>query len=105
MGDDTVRPNKLPSIYQSLQYQSVVSAALGETHCSFLTADGRILSWGRYSRGALGLEYSESLRPELPAQDAWTAKEVQFTHCVGREKDKPFCHVVAAAGFQTGSGL
>ena len=39
----------------SLQKRSVISVVLGDYHYAALTADGKLFSWGAFSKGALGL--------------------------------------------------
>ncbi|KDN49565.1 RCC1/BLIP-II [Tilletiaria anomala UBC 951] len=44
-----------PTIIPSLQGAGVIKVSFGDWHSAALTDDGRVLTWGQYSRGALGI--------------------------------------------------
>ena len=107
-----------PTIHSTLQYRSVISVVLGDYHFGALTADGKLLTWGDYSKGAIGLGDpreipagqpggygTEEMRTMMisrgyggtPAK-VNTPTEVKFEK--GRET---FCFAAAAAGWHTGA--
>lgn len=55
MGSPDTTPTSDPTIIPSLQNQSVISVVLGDYHYAALTSTGKLLTWGAYSNGALGL--------------------------------------------------
>ncbi|KAG6891190.1 hypothetical protein C0995_008442 [Termitomyces sp. Mi166 len=110
-----------PKIIPELQHKSIISVVLGDYHNAALTSDGKVLTWGAYSDGALGLgdpailpigapggyataqdrERALSGRAlEPPAVDVPT--EVRFDHGLKSPKDR-FCFSIAAAGWHTGA--
>ena len=85
-----------PKIISSLQNRGVISVVVGDYHNGALTDDGKLLTWGSYSNGALGLGPRNSWeRVDIPS-------EVSFNHDSGRCGTK-FCFAVAAAGWHTGA--
>ena len=44
-----------PTLPPNLQYQSVISVVLGDYHFGALTSTGKLLTWGSFANGALGL--------------------------------------------------
>ena len=55
MGERYVTPKTLPTIISGLQNRSVISVVSGNNHFGALTSSGKLLTWGGYSRGTLGL--------------------------------------------------
>lgn len=122
MGDEDTHEGTVPKIIPSLQNQSVISVVLGDYHCGALTSTGKLLTWGAYSKGALGLGDPAHLPLGAPggftearhrnqAQDGFMRAtpedvkeptEVRFDHGVGDKKDT-FCFAVAAAGWHMGA--
>ena len=49
------RPSLRPIIIPALQYRSVISVVVGDYHYGALTSTGKLLTWGSFSQGALGL--------------------------------------------------
>lgn len=121
MGDTDTNNESAPKILPDLQDKSVISVVLGDYHNVALTSTGKVLTWGAYSGGALGLGDPTTLTPgtpgayateelrlralenrrgEPPAVDVPT--EVRFDHGRKTRKDR-FCFSVAAAGWHTGA--
>ena len=116
-------PGVLPIIIPELQNESIISVVLGDFHFGALTSSGKLLTWGDYRRGALGLGDPGDLPVGSPGgfaggEDKLQAQrygsgnppavgipsEVRFDHdSTGREKKKQCCLVVAAGGWQTGA--
>ena len=61
-GDSNTTPKVLPTVIPELQDGFVTSVVRGHNHFGALTS-GRLLTWGGYSEGALGLGDPD----ELPA--------------------------------------
>ena len=55
-----------PTIVPALQNRSVISVVLGDYHYGALTATGKLLTWGAYSKGALGLGNPIDIPPGQP---------------------------------------
>ena len=113
-----------PKIIPELQNQSVISVVVGDYHYGALTATGRLLTWGAFSRGALGLGDPVTLPPGSPGAYATQAErdqniherwgvirppadvlvpaEVRFDHRERRPRAK-FCFAAAALGWHTGA--
>lgn len=106
-----------PLIIPALQNNDVISVVLGDYHYGALTSTGKLLTWGAYSRGALGLGDPGHILPGQPGgyateerQRAAVANggppppnvlepaEVSF----GR-REKMFCFAVTAAGWHMGA--
>lgn len=123
IGDTETTPASEPKIIPQLQNKSVISVVLGDYHNAALTAHGKLLTWGAYSNGALGLGDPLKLPPgtpgafsterELiaaqvggrprvhpPAVDIPT--EVRFDHNNKKSKER-FCFSITAAGWHTGA--
>ena len=95
---------------------------MGDYHNAALTADGKLLTWGQYSNGALGLGNPLELEPGLPGAYATAAQrdfarergegrppqavtvptEVRFDHTDKKPRDR-FCFAATAAGWHTGA--
>ena len=54
-GEVETNPETLPIVIPELQNRSVISVVLGDYHFGALTSSGKLLTWGSYSKGALGL--------------------------------------------------
>jgi SCF-associated factor 1 len=54
-GEIETSPDSLPIVIPELQDKSVISVILGDYHYCALTPSGKLLTWGGYSKGALGL--------------------------------------------------
>ena len=94
---------------------------MGDYHNAALTADGKLLTWGQYSQGALGLGDPLELEPGSPGAFATAAQrnlarersrevpqavsiptEVRFDHTGKKPRDR-FCFAATAAGWHTGA--
>ncbi|KAI0792170.1 RCC1/BLIP-II [Abortiporus biennis] len=118
---DDVKPTLIPK----LQYQSVISVVLGDYHYGALTSDGRLLTWGSFSNGALGLGDPVNLEPGEPGgfqteqhrqivlnsqrgwmpvkpRDVTVPTEVRFDHGLERKR-KTYCFAATAAGWHMGA--
>jgi SCF-associated factor 1 len=109
-----------PKIIPEIQNKSVISVVIGDYHNAALTSDGKLLTWGAYSNGALGLGDPAYMTPGEPGgfanqqafqqamqrfhgtpPDVHRPTEVRFDH-EGSVK-KGFCFAIAAAGWHTGA--
>ena len=54
-GESNTIPEMLPTVILELQNGSVISIVRGHNHFDALTSSGRLLTWGRYPEGVLGL--------------------------------------------------
>ncbi|KAJ6581536.1 regulator of chromosome condensation 1/beta-lactamase-inhibitor protein II [Mycena capillaripes] len=120
MGDTDTTEETFPHINPALQNKSVISVHLGDYHNAALTSSGKLLTWGGYSAGALGLgdptvlplgtpgafrteqarlDALERNRGTPPDTDVPT--EVRFDHARKTPKER-FCFSACAAGWQTG---
>lgn len=118
MGDTDTTPNTVPKIIPALQNRAVISVVLGDYHNAALTAGGKLLTWGAYSAGALGLGDPAELEPGTPGAYAIVRggeqrrrreppavqipTEVRFDHGAKKPKDR-FCFAATAAGWHTGA--
>ena len=102
-----------PTVIPELQNRSVISVVVGSGHFGALTSSGKLLTWGEYSRGALGLEdpsIAGSLRGHTKGEEGayippevTVPTEVRFDH---RERFKgggvkKYCFSVAACNNHT----
>ncbi|KIL71040.1 hypothetical protein M378DRAFT_155990 [Amanita muscaria Koide BX008] len=105
MGDTNTTEESEPTIVPTLQNKNVISVVLGDYHSAALTADGKLYTWGQFSRGALGLGDGKALFTRASHWDDRAVDvptEVRFDH--GRKKPKDrFCLAVAACGWHTGA--
>ncbi|KAI0832117.1 RCC1/BLIP-II [Trametes gibbosa] len=114
----------LPTVIPELQDRSVISVVLGDYHYGALTSTGTLLTWGAFSKGALGLgdpthvtlgepggyANAEQLRESVhvrfgvsrPPPDVRVPTEVRFDYEQGRKREK-YCFGAAAAGWHTGA--
>ena len=117
-GNIYTTPGVLPIIIPELQNKSIISVVLGGAHFGALTSSGKLLTWGDYREGALGLGDpvdipvgspggfaggEEKLRAQRYGSGYPPAvripSEVRFDHgSTGREKMKQCCLVAAAGG-------
>jgi SCF-associated factor 1 len=121
IGDISTTKNSQPKIIPELQHRSVISVVVGDYHNAAVTADGKLLTWGSFSHGALGLGDPVDLEPgtpggfaterdrtfaarsrrgEPPAVDIPT--EVRFDHH-SKSARKRYCVSATAAGWHTGA--
>ena len=66
-------------IIPELQNRSVISVVAGEDHFGALTSSGKLLTWGKYSKGALGLDapsIAGSLKGHTEGEEAYIPPEV-----------------------------
>ncbi|KAG1746599.1 regulator of chromosome condensation 1/beta-lactamase-inhibitor protein II [Suillus paluster] len=121
LGSHETHADSRPSILPALQNNDVISVVLGDYHYGALTSTGKLLTWGAYSRGALGLGDPATLLPGQPGgyrteehKRAAVANggpfppavsepaEVRFGHGEG-QGEKLFCFAVTAAGWHMGA--
>lgn len=121
MGNTTTDARSQPKVIPELQNKGVISVEIGDYHNIALTSKGKVLTWGAYSAGALGLGDPTTLPPgtpgafrseerrlsaidrgrgEPPAVEVPT--EVRFDHRRKQSKER-FCFAIAAAGWHTGA--
>ena len=121
MGTSDTGPLSQPDIMPTLQGRGVINVLLGDYHNAALTSDGKLLTWGSYSNGALGLGdprqilagtpggyESEARRQQVVAQsfiaeppNVTDPTEVRFDH--NGEKGKKFVFAATAGGWHTGA--
>ena len=117
MGGSRITPKTLPTIIPGLQNRSDISVVSGYDHFGALTSSGKLLMWGKYSFGALGLGDPRTLpigslggyateEQQVEARgyppDVTVPTEVKFDH--GLETDgrvKKYCLAAAAYGNST----
>ncbi|KAI9060932.1 RCC1/BLIP-II [Trametes sanguinea] len=114
----------LPTIIPELQNRSVISVVLGDYHYGALTGTGKLLTWGAFSKGALGLgdptliplgqpggyaneqQRRGSVHPQhgvmRPPPDVQVPTEVRFDHGERKKREK-YCFGAAALGWHTGA--
>lgn len=121
MGSHETDPNTEPRILPALQNRNVISVVLGDYHFGALTSTGKLLTWGEYSLGALGLGDPTKIEPGQPGgyrteqqrQHAlqWRGgnppavtepTEVRFDHEEKRTR-KRFCFAATSAGWHMGA--
>ena len=122
-GDIETTPETPPTIIPELQNRSVISVVLGDYHFGALTSSGKLLTWGNYCRGALGLgdpvklpvgspggfadERSRDRAREIGSgipPDVTVPSEVRFDHGLKAEgKVERYCFAAAASGWHTGA--
>ena len=122
-GEIETTPEMLPIVIPELQNRSVISVVLGDYHFGALTSSGKLLTWGGYSKGALGLgdpgklpvgspggfaeeerrARAQSLGHGFPPEVA-VPSEVRFDHELKAEgKVERYCFAAAASGWHTGA--
>lgn len=122
-GDIQTTPETLPTIIPELQNRSVISVVLGDYHFGALTSSGKLLTWGQYSKGALGLGDPVELPIGSPGGFAneqtreragrmtfgvppsvTVPSEVRFDHGLkAGGKVERYCFAAAAGGWHTGA--
>ncbi|KAJ3721357.1 regulator of chromosome condensation 1/beta-lactamase-inhibitor protein II [Lentinula guzmanii] len=121
MGSTETKPDMQPKIIPGLQNQAVISVVAGDYHFAAVTATGKLLTWGQYSEGALGLGDPGLLQPGTPGgfasealrvqaletrrgriPDVEVPTEVRFDSHRKKPKDR-FCVSAAASGWHTGA--
>ncbi|KAJ6591576.1 regulator of chromosome condensation 1/beta-lactamase-inhibitor protein II [Mycena vulgaris] len=120
MGDTDTTEETNPHIEPALQNKSVISVLVGDWHNAALTSSGKLLTWGGYSAGALGLGDPTVMPPGTPGAFATERQrldafdraltppntdvptEVRFDHARKTPKDR-FCFSACASGWQTGA--
>jgi len=121
LGDTDTTPTSQPNIIPALQNRSIISVVMGDYHNAALTADGKLLTWGKFSNGALGLGDPLELEPGSPGAFATLTQrdlareggrrippavsiptEVRFDHTGKKPRDR-FCFAATAAGWHTGA--
>lgn len=121
MGSHETDPNTEPRVLPALQNRNVISVVLGDYHFGALTSTGKLLTWGQYSWGALGLGDPTEIEPGQPGgyrteqqrqhASQWRVSippgvteptEVRFDHEEKRTK-KRFCFAAASAGWHMGA--
>ncbi|KAK7056409.1 hypothetical protein VNI00_002964 [Paramarasmius palmivorus] len=121
MGDLDTTTESQPQIIPELQDRSVISVVLGDYHYGALTSDGKLLTWGAYSDGALGLGDPADLPVGSPGGFATEEQrlqavnrgsgrpanvevptEVRFDHHRKQPKQR-FCVGAAASGWHMGA--
>lgn len=121
MGYSSTAPDEAPRILPALQNINIISVVLGDYHYGALTSTGKLLTWGGFSRGALGLGDPTKIEVGQPGgyrteRDRLTAQtnggpyppvvteptEVRFDHGYKRKRDM-FCFAVTAAGWHMGA--
>lgn len=120
IGDKKTDEGSKPKVIPQLQNQSVISVVLGDYHYGALTATGKLLTWGSYSKGALGLGDPADIEPGQPGgfltqnhrqmaitrrrgqpTDVEVPTPVRFDH--GGKKKDMFCFAATAAGWHMGA--
>ncbi len=76
-----------PEIIPSLQNRNVISIILGYSHFGALTGDGKLLTWGDYSRGALGL--GDPLTIEVGKPGGYATSEDKNRAAALSQPDRP----------------
>ncbi|KAF5336079.1 hypothetical protein D9611_006435 [Ephemerocybe angulata] len=114
IGEDSATAVTEPDIKPELQNRSVISVAIGDWHNAALTADGKVLTWGAFSSGALGLGDPAKLPPGAPGgypndgqrrrrpPQVDTPSPVRFDWGTKEPRDR-FAFAITAAGWHTGA--
>ncbi|KAG5637293.1 hypothetical protein H0H81_005088 [Sphagnurus paluster] len=85
IGDTSTDVDSDPKVIPELQNKSIISVVLGDYHSVALTAGGKVLTWGDYSAGALGLGDPATLTPGTPgAFDSQERRSVALERSWGR---------------------
>ena len=117
-GSDTTSKT-LPVIIPGLQNGSVIPVVSGDSHFGALTSSGKLLTWDRYSHGALGLGDPRMLparspggyvkedqrlrhRDHGPPPGVMIPTEVRFDHrSKAKGRVRTYCFAAAADGYNT----
>ena len=118
-GERNTTSETLPTIIPELQNRSVISVATGKHHFGALTSSGKLLAWGRYHWGNLGLgdpgklpagspggyaKEEERVRAQIrePPPEVTVPSEVKFDHGLeAKGRVKRYCFTAAAGGWHT----
>ncbi|PCH36203.1 RCC1/BLIP-II [Wolfiporia cocos MD-104 SS10] len=114
-----------PTILPELQNRNIISVVLGDYHYGALTEQGQLLTWGGFSKGALGLGDPSTMLAGQPGgfatEDAAAAArrsryfgasppellvptEVRFDHQDREDRRRErFCFAAAAGGWHMGA--
>ena len=119
-GEIETTPEILPTIIPELQNRSVISVVSGNYHSGALTSSGKLLTWGKYYGGVLGLGdpgklpvgspggYKDEkektfalINYQLPP-DVTIPTEVRFDHGLEvKGRVERYCFAVNASGYHT----
>jgi len=115
MGKIETTPKTLPIIIPELQNRSVISVVCGNGHFGALTSSGKLLTWGGYSKGALGLgdpgelptgspggytKEEQRVRAQYygPPPGVTVPSEVRFDHGMGTKRSvERYCFAATAS--------
>ena len=118
-GGSWVNPETFTTIIPELQNRSVISVVGGYNHFCALTSSGKLLTWGEYSKGALGLgdpsklpigspggfaEENHRVQPHVhrPPPEVMVPSEVRFDHGLeATERVEECCVAVIASRYHT----
>ena len=118
-GRYSTTPETLPTIILGLQNRSVISVVSGNYHLGALTSSGTLLTWGKYSNGALGLgdpgklpagspggfakeEQRVRARSYILPPDVSVPTEVRFDHGLeAKGRVRTYCFAAAAGAYNT----
>jgi SCF-associated factor 1 len=115
-GEVNTTPRELPIIVPELQNRSVISVVGGLSHFDALASSGKLLTWGEYSCGALGLGDPDKLPLGSPGgdpnliergqygdpPDVTVPSEVRFDHgSEAKGRAERYCFAVAASRWNT----
>lgn len=117
---DTVAETRA-QVIPSLQNRGVISVVVGDYHNGALTEDGKLLTWGGFSNGALGLGdpqqiplgqpggFLDQATKDRASRHAWVSPpevteptEVRFDHGAKRPRND-LCFAATAAGWHMGA--
>ena len=120
----TPQPPLKPTVIPSLQYRGVISVVLGDYHYGALTGTGKLLAWGQFAKGALGLGDPVDIEPGQPGgsstreqrlavqdalgcmpftpPDVHEPTEVRFNHERKNKGKETYIFAAAAAGWHMG---
>ena len=117
MGKYDIIPETPPTIIPGLQNRSDISVVSGYFHFGALTSSGKLLTWGEYFNGALGLgdpgmlpigspggymTEEERAKAGFGPPDVTVPTEVKFDHGPEAEgRVKRYCLAAAAGGYST----
>ncbi|KAL4065909.1 regulator of chromosome condensation 1/beta-lactamase-inhibitor protein II [Scleroderma citrinum] len=121
MGTDQTTVQTSADVVPVLQNRNVISLIIGDYHYGALTSTGKLLTWGDFARGALGLgdpttievgqpgSYSTDTHRQHALEHGWPGPpplvepaEVRFDHHENRRRER-FCFAATAAGWHTGA--
>ena len=117
-GDFNTTPEMLPIIIPELQNRSAITVVCGNNYLGALTSSGKLLTWGNYSNGALGLGDPDKLPvgspggygnkgQQIQGKDRWppdvtVPSEVRFDHGLkAKERVERYCFAATADGRHT----